>query len=480
METTTFQPQLTPEFLVRALRLRMPSLARAQVPFTGIDTDSRNIEPGSLFVALKGENFDGHDFIESAVAKGARGVLCQRGKSVVGSKDATLFYVEDTLRAYRKFAAAWRKEFSIPVIAIAGSAGKTTTKELLASILTGKWKHILKTQGSQNGFVGIPMTLLELGARHDIAIIEIGIDDVGAMEQHIALVSPGFAILTSIGPEHLENLIDVPTVAQEEGIALSWVSRNEGTVAVNMDDSWIRPHLTAPKEGRKVPYSLQGLQSHLEMISGRLSPDGRELIFSGLGLSETQVPLPLPGKHNASNLLGAIALAAALGLKEDEIRQGLATFQGEQGRSQVKHLPGNILTICDYYNAQPASMNAALDLVGDLAKRSQGATWVCLADMLELGHQEEELHRNLATKIKALNIQNVLLLGTRMKALENELTRSDFRGKLEHFSNHGDMASALIHSIQEGDLVLIKGSRSMKMEEIWKTLEPFALQKFSK
>ncbi|MEO5969785.1 MAG: Mur ligase family protein, partial [Bdellovibrionia bacterium] len=219
-------------------------LPRPHLPFTGVFTDSRKTEPGSLFVALKGDNYDGHDFIEKAVSNGARGVLCQRGHSITGSKDAYLFYVEDPLRAYRRFAAAWRKEFSIPVIAVAGSAGKTTTKELLAAILQGKWKNILKTQGSQNGFVGIPMTLLEMRTHHEAAIIEVGIDEVGAMEQHMALVSPGYSILTSIGPEHLENLIDVPTVAREEGIALSHVARGEGTVAIYLDDPWIRPHLS--------------------------------------------------------------------------------------------------------------------------------------------------------------------------------------------------------------------------------------------
>jgi UDP-N-acetylmuramoyl-tripeptide--D-alanyl-D-alanine ligase len=476
MDTSSFNPMLTPDFIVRSLHLRIPALPRPHTPFTGVFTDSRKSVPGSLFVALQGKNYDGHDFIENAVANGARGILCQRGHSVVGSKNAYLFYVEDPLKAYRRVAAAWRKEFSIPLIAIAGSAGKTTTKELLAAILQGKWKNILKTQGSQNGFVGIPMTLLELKPQHDAAIIEIGIDEVGTMEQHIALVSPGYSILTSIGPEHLENLMDVPTIAREEGIALSHVAKTDGTVAIYLDDPWIRPHLTTPKEGRKIPYSLKGATSKMEMISGHLSENGKELTFSGLGIPETTIPMPLPGSHNASNLLGAITLAAGLGLNATEIKKGITFFQGAEGRSEIVSLPGALSVICDYYNAQPASMAAAFNLLHETARHS-GATrpqWACLADMLELGQNEEILHRELASKILELEINHVLLLGPRMKALSDELRRKGFQGQLADYNSHAELASALTKGVRPGDVVLIKGSRGMKMEEVWKILEPFA------
>lgn len=473
MELHSFKPQMTPDFVVRSLHLKIPILPRARTPFTFVTSDSRRVEPGCLFVALKGDQFDGHDFIPSALASGARGILCRRGTTVTSHKDLCLFQVEDPLHSYRKLAAAWRKEFSLPIIVVAGSAGKTTTKELLAAILHGKWTHVLKTQGSQNGFIGIPMTLLELNESHEAAIIEVGIDEIGAMQQHMPLVGANAAVLTAIGPEHLENLKDVPTVAREEGFALSHVARAGGMVAINLDDPWIRPHLTTIKEGRKIPFSLLGNASSVDMIRGSLSPDGKTLNFQGLGIPETSLPLPLPGKHNASNLLAAISIAAGLGLTAEEIKNGLSKFRGATGRSEVKELSGNTTVICDYYNAQPASVAAGLDLLAESASESR-TLWACLGDMLELGTLEEKFHRDIAAQILRLNIHHVLLYGPRMKALEDELQKNHFSGQCKHFETHSELAQTLTQSVKPGDSILIKGSRGMRMEEVWKVLEPYA------
>jgi UDP-N-acetylmuramoyl-tripeptide--D-alanyl-D-alanine ligase len=474
MHPTSFKPALTPDFIVRSLHLKVPVLPRPHLPFANITTDSRTLLPGSLFVAIKGDNFDGHSFIEDAITKGARAILCKKGTPVPNARDVSIFSVEDPLGAYRRIAASWRKEFPIPVIAVAGSAGKTTTKELLAAILQGKWSRVLKTQGSQNGFVGIPMTLLELRPEHEAAIIEVGIDDIGSMQQHMALVSPNASVLTAIGAEHLLNLRDVPTVAREEGIALSFVAKAGGMVAINLDDPWIRPHVTTLREGRKIPFSMNGATSEIDMIKGELSADGQELNFRGLGIQEATVSLPLPGKHNASNLLAAITLAAGLGLTSEEIKKGLLTFEGAEGRSQVRELNNSVTVICDYYNAQPASMEAGLDLLAELSQRSKTARprWACLGDMLELGTNEEKLHRDLAKKILATGVENVLLFGTSMAALHDQLQKDGFKGRLAHFTDREDLAAELIHRVRAGDIILIKGSKSMKMGEVWKALEP--------
>lgn len=469
MNPTPYKPVLTPDFLVRSLHLKIQSLQRPHFNFTFVTSDSRKVQPGCLFVALPGEKQDGHNFIENAISKGARGVLCKRGFPLPSYKEIYFFPVEDPLSAYRRLAGAWRREFSIPLVAVAGSAGKTTTKELLAALLQGKWSNVLKTTGSQNGFIGIPMTLLELQQEHEAAVVEVGIDAVGAMQQHMNLIGANAAVLTAIGPEHLENLHDIPTVAREEGFALSHVAHSGGIVAINLDDPWIRPHLATLREGRKIPYSLTGATASIDMVSGKLSPDKKSLIFQGLGIPETQIDLPLLGNHNASNLLSAITVAAGLGLTAEEMIRGLKTFKGATGRSEIYEFAGNTRILCDYYNSQPASVNAGLDLLSEVSQNRN--RWACLGDMLDLGPNEEFFHRDLAGKILDLQIENVLLYGPRMSHLLNELEKRHFQGYVAHFDTHSDLASTLIQKMKSGDTVLIKGSRGMRMEEVWKILE---------
>ncbi|NDD91128.1 hypothetical protein EBZ37_03485 [bacterium] len=204
-----------------------------QLRFHQFITDSRKVTESSLFVAIRGEKMDGHDFIPKAIAQGATAVLAE--ESVVLSKNLAsefpktrFFCVTDVQEGFRKIASAWRKHFNIPVVLVAGSNGKTTTKEFLSALLQGKYRSVLKTQGSQNGFLGIPMTLIELRSHHGAAVIEVGIDEVGAMAQHVPLVHPTHTLLTVIGPEHLEKLIDLPTVAREEILAFHETQRIGG------------------------------------------------------------------------------------------------------------------------------------------------------------------------------------------------------------------------------------------------------------
>jgi UDP-N-acetylmuramoyl-tripeptide--D-alanyl-D-alanine ligase len=492
MKLSQYQPQLTAEFVANALQIRTTHLP--EIEFSSVTTDSRKVAPGSLFVALSGEKWDGNDFIETAIQAGAKGVIYRRGASVSAREKVAFFPVDDTIQAYRRLAACWRREFSIPVVVVAGSAGKTTTKELLSAILGGKWNAVLKTQGSQNGFVGIPMTLLELRSKNQAAVIEIGIDEIGAMAQHMNLIAPTAAVLTAIGPEHLEKLRDVPTVAQEEGIALSHVAKNKGLVAIALDDPWIKPHEAILKDGKKISFTLGAHSREIqhsteappsETLLGQLSSDLRSLTFEGAGLKKTTVALPLLGRHNASNLLAALAIAAGLGLTTEEIKKGLAQFKGAEGRSEIQELPGPSTVICDYYNAQPASVQAGIELLNDLSKASRGspskapthvsaARWVCLGDMLELGENEEAFHRELAPQLIRLKIENVLLSGPRMRFLLDELKKLNFLGHAEHFESQLDLGQALIQRAKPGDTLLIKGSRGMKMEEVWKVLQAYA------
>ena len=460
---------LTASFVAQALdreNLRIAKTPVLEVEFQNITTDSRKVIPGSLFIAIRGETFDGNQFVNQAVAQGARGILCHAGTVTQHPPDVAVFEVPDTLSAYRTLAAAWREEFSIPVVVVAGSAGKTTTKELLAAMLQGKWPRVLKTQGSQNGFVGIPLTLLELNPHHQAAIIEVGIDEIGAMVQHMNLVQATASVLTAIGPEHLEKLKDVPTVAAEESIALTSVAEQGGLVAVHLDDPWIQPLLAKMTKGRKLGFSLEQVALP-QSLCASVSPDKKALSLEGQTFT-----LPLPGKHNASNFLAALTIARGLGLTWEEIKSGLTTFQGAAGRSEVKLLAGKSSVICDYYNAQPASVSAGLELLQDLSHETP--RWACLGDMLELGPEEETFHRQIAPQLVRLQIEHVLLFGPRMRFLAEELGRLHYRGKFQHFDSHAQLAETLVKNAQPGDTILIKGSRGMKMEEVWKILEAYA------
>ena len=461
----------TSQFIQKVLYPQTPLMQKA-FPFTGISIHSNEIIPGCIFVALMGENQDGHHFIQSAIDKGARGIICQ--KTFPCPKEVYHFQVPDSLKAYRHLAHAWRMQFNLPIVVVAGSAGKTTTKEFIAALFRGKWKNVLKTKASQNGSTGIPLTLFQLNSEHDIAVIEIGIDQRGAMQEHMELIQPQAALLTTIGPEHLLHLKDLHTVAQEEGLALEMVAKKGGIIGINLDDPWISPYLHL-QEGKKIPYSFQGPLNH--QIKGTFYTPN-QLCIQGLGYPKTLLSVPLPGKHNASNLLGAVAIAHAFQLNIQEITQGLQTFEGLEGRSEVHFFENDYIVITDYYNAQPYSMQAGIELLSSLAlQKNSLQTWAILGDMLDLGLEEEYYHRKLSIPLIQNSIQRIFLLGERMQHLKNELLEKNFSGQVDHFNSHEELANRLLNQLQTKTSLIIKGSRGMQMEKIWKFLKKSFLQK---
>lgn len=447
-------------FVAGALDMAPPAGAQT-VPFTGVTSDSRGDVAGSLFVAIRGERFDGHQFIETAVAAGAAGVIAAHDWARGRALPVSLFTVDDPLAAYRRLAGAWRRRFSLPVVAIAGSAGKTTTKDLLAAMLSGKYRHVLATVGSRNGYLGLAMTLMALRPEHEAAVVEIGIDARGAMAEHAGLVRPDAALVTTIGAEHLAALGDVETVAAEECSLLTWVAGHGGTVFVHDADDWLRPY--AAGGGRCVRYALVDRLS--EVVPDKLQGvirDGR-LALHGMGLAGDEFVLPLPGRHNALNLLAAATVARSLGLTAGELRAGLDNFQPAFARSNRVELSGGVTVLADYYNASPVSVPAALEALGELGRRRR---WVCLGDMLELGPDELDFHRALAAPIVALGVHGVLLYGRRMAALGEALRDAGFGGVVECFDGKTALADFLAARLRPDDAVLIKGSRGMAMEDV--------------
>lgn len=445
--------------------LQIPAPSRREA-LHQISSDTRELKPGSLFVALKGESSDGHDFVEKARAAGAVALVHRKGFACPGGMIS--FPVDDTLEAWRALAGAWRREFKLPVAVVAGSAGKTTSKELLAALFRGKWRNVLHTQASQNGFQGVPTTLLRLRPEHDAAVIEVGIDEPGSMIQHLELVAPDAGVLTSIGPEHLEKLGDLETVEKEEGLLFAVLAIRGGLAAVNLDDERIARQAKQLSESQQITYSLKSDAN----VRGRLvlgNNDELGIDVDGLSDKTERFRVPLEGAHNARNLLGALTLAHGLGLTMSEIYKGLITFQAPPGRSEVHQWKG-CKVLADTYNANPASVEAALETLFGAGAR-EGETWVCLGDMLELGRFEETMHRGLADPILRHKVKNVFLYGPRMKKLEDELRSRHFGGTLAHFDSQEKMAERLRGSARSGDRILIKGSRGMRMENVWKALQ---------
>ena len=450
--------------------------------FSRIQADSRTLQPGDLFVALQGQQ-DGHAFIELAITKKAGGIVYQPDSWTPSACSACLFPVKNTHQAYQKLAQSWRLRHPIPTIVIAGSAGKTTTKELLASMLQQKFPEVLKTQASQNGYEGIPATLLAGNSHHQVAVIEVGIDRQGAMQEHMHTVHPTIAVVTSIGEEHLEKLKDLPTVAQEEIQALQLCLQWGGIASFALDDPWIQKYFQASE--RALVFSLD--PEKFESIRllpvagqclGRLREETLEVAFiEKKRLKESfHLTLPLPGKHNASNVLAATSIALHLGVSPEEIQKALSRFQALEGRSQIRQCSDGIsmtYVFCDHYNAQPPAMEAGLEtffkLFESLKKNNPSSqNWVCLGDMLELGAEEMHYHRQLAKELKKAD--HVLLYGPRMKWLHEELSllqqKNLFSGTHEHFTEHEALNTFLQKDFQPGDAVFIKGSRGMQMQHV--------------
>lgn len=471
---------LNSEFVSNALKLPKPAGTAGTLTFTSVTTDSRNIKAGALFVAIVGDHFDGHSFILKALESGAKGILADAAKLPQGlPANVAVFGVKDSLEAYRTLAHAWRMEFKIPVVGVAGSVGKTSTKELLAALLRGKFAGVISTQGSQNGFVGIPMSLFSMNRTTDAAVIEIGIDEIGAMKKHIELVAPTVSLLTAIGPEHLEKLVDVPTVAREEAIALEWTAEHGGAIVVRMDDPWTAPlaQKIKPKFGGEVYCTW------LEPMTAPTLPEGVRTIRgteieSGLSIETSEgskftVTCPLPGRHNASNLLTAVASAIACGMTPLDLQRGIQTFSGAAGRSELRAFKNGIQVLCDYYNANPTSVEAGLDLLASISDKARSPRRIAiLGDMLELGTHEEKLHRGLGAKIAATQVTDLFLYGPRMKWLLDEMRAISPKTSVHHFESHEALASAVTPLIEANVSILVKGSRGMKMEEVWKRIEP--------
>jgi UDP-N-acetylmuramoyl-tripeptide--D-alanyl-D-alanine ligase len=430
----------------------------------GVSTDTRTLEPGNLFVALQGENFDGHDFLDKAAGRGAAGLMIRIDRQEkLRSTPETLpaIGVSNTLAAYGCIAAYWRRRFDIPVIAITGSSGKTTTKEMVAAILSRTMKT-LKTEGNLNNQVGLPFTLLGLKSEHEAAILEMGTNSPGEILKLARIAKPDIGLITNIGPAHIEGLGSLEDIAREKGSL--WTAKSGwGTAIINNDDTLLEPF--ADKwEGRRITF---GMKNASDITARRIQTEGAEGIRFELCLGDETVPVFLAavGNHNIKNALAAAATCLSLGLNLDQIAAGLTEFHPVSGRSEVVRLSNEIHLIMDTYNANPSSVTEALKTLTVLHGEKKAIA--VLGDMLELGETAERWHDEIGSIVAESAIDFLFLKGPLTKFLARGATRNGFPNeKIVFFDNPSEVAVQLSRIVDHGDWILVKGSRKMKMEAV--------------
>jgi UDP-N-acetylmuramoyl-tripeptide--D-alanyl-D-alanine ligase len=437
--------------------------------FGEVVTDSTKVKKGSVFVALKGERHDGHRFVRDALRRGAACVIVHRAvRTNLGA--AAVVKVGNTLEALGALAHHRREKFGPTVLAITGSNGKTTTKEMVAAILEeatlggeplrGK---VLKTEGNFNNLVGLPLTLLRLRRRDKVAVVELGTNQPGEIERLSEIADPDGAIITSVAAAHLEGLNSLAGVAREKGALYRHV-RPGGAIAVNLDDARVK-RLAAPFAGKKITYGRGGA---VRARSWRMRGASGIVVTLEAGRERCNVRLNYLGRHNISNALGAAALTLGAGVKLGAVRRGLEKAKPFSLRMQVEDWRGTAI-INDAYNANPASMRAALETLADVKCRSRRIA--VLGDMFELGRRSSAEHRSLGKAAAGAGIDHLYLLGAQAGEVRAGALKGGMRPEQVMIGkDHADIAAQLRERVQPGDWLLVKGSRGMRMERVLETL----------
>jgi len=423
----------------------------------GVSTDSRSLVAGELFIALRGEHFDGHDYVEAAMARGACAALVERGYYEKLTADVgPLLVVESALMALGKIAAHYRARFDIPVIGITGSAGKTTTKEMVAEVL-GQRYNVLKTVGSENNEIGVPRTLLQLSSQHEAVVLELAARQEGDIRYLCSIAQPTMGVLLNIGTAHLEFFGSVEGVAKAKGELLEYLDESL-TALINADDRVVCREVQRTK-GRLLTFGFQ--------CESKFRGEGLILDQEGCGhflLHNYSIDLQIPGKHNAYNALAAAAVGEELGVAPNQIQRALASFRPISRRSEVTH-KNDITVINDSYNANPGSMAAALDLLAEMVTTG-GRKIALLGDMLELGQQSSQLHADVGRR--AAEVVDVLLAVGPQSQYMIEAARDVGLTRARHFTSREEVVSHLSTELKANDIFLVKASRGM---ELWEVIE---------
>ncbi|MDD2722117.1 MAG: UDP-N-acetylmuramoyl-tripeptide--D-alanyl-D-alanine ligase [Gallionella sp.] len=427
-----------------------------KVAFSGVSTDTRKLGAGDLYIALRGEKFDGANFVAQAAAAGAVAAVVNADSYHGEATPCPLLLVADTRIALGQLAAHWRKQFAIPLVAVTGSNGKTTVKEMLAAILraaAGSAEAVLATRGNLNNDIGMPLTLLQLNAQHRYAVIEMGMNHPGEIDYLTMIARPEVALINNASGAHLEGMGSVEAVAHAKGEIFTGL-QHDGSAIINADDDY------APlwRKLAGVNSLLEfGLNNHAD-VSGGWQPS-----VAGMRLDvrtpagDFTADMQVPGEHNARNALAATAAAIALNVPLESIVAGLESFGGVPGRLQRKPARNGATVIDDTYNANPASMRAAIDVLA----QASGKRVLVLGDMGELGENAAAFHAEMGVTARQAGIEKLYALGELSRQAVNK-----FGAGAQHFETLEALQAALEAELSATTTVLVKGSRFMKMERV--------------
>lgn len=417
--------------------------------FTSVSTDSRTLQSGALFVAIKGDSFDGHDYIQQAINNGASGLVVSQAVTA----DIPVIQVSDTIWAYGQIAALYRSNFKIPMVGITGSCGKTTVKTMLASILQQVAK-VLSPPGSYNNEIGLPKTLLELTPQHKYAVLEMGARKAGDIKYLMELVNPSVTLINNVAPVHTETFGDVDGIAVAKGEIYECLQPH-GTAVVNVDDVYAPYWISKLKTQKIITF---GLEATADITCAYIVEEHHRLKFELVtDIGTIEVLLPMVGLHNVRNALAAAAAARALDVSLREIKAGLEQLRPVTRRMEIKAGRNGAKIIDDSYNANPVAMKYAIDV---LAKQA-GNKIMVIGDMLELGVDAENKHRELGQQARAAGINNLLAYG--------DLTRfsiNEFGSNGQFFADKNRLITVLSTMLNADTVVLIKGSNGMRLDEV--------------
>lgn len=428
--------------------------------FSGVATDTRKIKPGDLFIALEGERFDGHDFIPQAIKDGASGVIVSHSDCIPAESKASVIVVSNTLKALQGLARFHRLRFNIPLIAITGSNGKTTTKDMIAAVLVSKY-NVLKTEANYNNEIGLPLTLLNLNKDHEVAIVEMGMRGLGQISELADIAIPNIAVLTNVGETHIELLGSLKNIAAAKGELVEAIPK-DGLVVLNADNEYV----SAMKAKTGASTLLYGIDEECDVCALNIRQADNGTNFDVKYQHHvSSVFVPALGRHNVYNALAAIAVGLSLRLNIEEINSGFSNFIASAMRFSVVKTD-NYTIINDAYNASPLSTAAAIETLVQVAK---GRKVAVLGDMLELGHIAVDAHKRIGYKLADFGVEVVITVGE----LSRHTAQAASEGGCKYTkacSTHEEAKNALDGYLQENDTILIKGSRGMKMEKILEML----------
>jgi UDP-N-acetylmuramoyl-tripeptide--D-alanyl-D-alanine ligase len=435
--------------LSQAAKSMQGTLHGENVHFRGVSTDTRSLKPGELFVALQGPNFDGTKFVRQAEARKAAAAVVPQ----VVETDLPTIVVDDTLAALGTLAASWRQQMPATVIGITGSNGKTTLKELLASCLSIS-EPTLATHGNLNNEIGMPLMLLRMGEDHRFAVIEMGANHPGEIAHLTSLASPRVVAITNAAPAHLEGFGSVEGVAKAKGEIITNVPRPE-CVILNADDDYFEYWSSLVGDSELISFGLSA-EANVR-ASGIEAIEGGSTFTMHMPESQFPVTLGLQGKHNVINACAAAAIARSLGITDQQIKRGLEAVRPFHGRLQPVRSAGGAMLLDDSYNANPVSVQAAAEFLAT----QKGTTWLVLGDMAELGGDGALLHAHTGWVVRESGVDNLLATGPLSKN-----TVDAFGENGRWYECIEDLVDELRHIVAEGDVVLVKGSRSMGMERV--------------